>query len=337
MEILEDSLKSKVYGGILGHCIGDIMGVPVESSPRKRRTEDPVKEMRQYGTFRQPLGVWSDDSSLTFCLIDAYNNEFSIDAVMKNFVAYYKNAAFTPYGKMFDIGQTTMYAIWDYMSGTQPTKCGLTDNHCNGNGSLMRILPIAYMRQDLTPRKFIRLIEDVSSLTHGHKISKFACIFYVVLASYLLEGKEKMQAYDNTISFVKKYCESTYQHEFDVFHSILSKDILLYTLPEIRSTGYVVDTLESVIWTFFTNNEYEKTILAAVNLGGDTDTIAAIVGGIAGIHYGLSSIPDKWINNIVKKDDVFEMLDTFAETLAVKTTQKNKKTELDQEIDIIEL
>ncbi len=309
-DILNEEEK-RLYGGIFGFCIGDMLGVPVEFSTRKERDDDEVKELRAYGTYHQPFGVWSDDTSLMLCFIDAFNNGFSMNKLAENFVSYYREGKFTPNGEMFDIGISTQNAIEKIIQGVEPVKCGGITEKDNGNGSLMRILPLAYLRKKYNVDQTMKLMEDVSSLTHAHSRSKFACILYAELASQLILGKEKMEAYEETIEFINKKCNEVYASEFKNFENILNKNIINFRREEIKSTGYVVDTLEAVFWLFFNKNSYEEMVFGAVNLGGDTDTIAAIVGGIAGIYYGFNSIPDRWVQNVERKNEIKEMISCF--------------------------
>lgn len=307
---------SKVYGGIFGFCIGDILGVPVEFSSRDERDNDEVKELRGYGTYNQPFGAWSDDSSLTFCLMDAVNKGFSLEKLADNFVKFYKKGKFTPEGHVFDIGISTMSAVEKMAAGKEPLKCGGSLESDNGNGSLNRILPAAFLRKKFDNDKdFIRFIEDISSLTHGHDRAKLACIIYTVFASELIEGKEKMEAYDQTIDFVNKNCLENYKDELEVYKNILTKEIITFDREKIKSTTYVVDTLDAVFWLFFNSEGYKESVLKAVNLGGDTDTIAAITGGICGIYYGYESIPDEWIQTAIKKHKIKNMTEEFSKNI----------------------
>lgn len=308
---IENDKENKIYGGLFGFCIGDVLGVPVEFSLREDRKRDPVMEMRAYGTYHQPFGTWSDDTSLTICLIDAFNKGYSIKKVAENFVNYFEKGYFTPYGEVFDIVNSTKDAILKLSSGINPVDCGGTLDTDNGNGSLMRILPIAFWGQKLSDRELIKVVEEVSSLTHGHQRSKLACIFYVEFVIQLLLEKDKKEALDITIDFIQKHCDDSYSYEFKNLRRILEKHIIYLTEDEINSTGYVVDTLEAVLWTFFHTENYRDTILKAINLGGDTDTIAAIVGGIAGVYYGFNDIPNNWVQSIAKKEELHQMFKHF--------------------------
>lgn len=308
---IKDERENKIYGGLFGFCVGDALGVPVEFSTREERKIDPVREMRAYGTYHQPFGTWSDDTSLTICLIDAINKGYSIKKVAENFINFYEKGYFTPYGEVFDIGNSTRDAIIRICLGENPVDCGGALDTDNGNGSLMRILPIAFWGQGLESKELINMVEQLSSLTHGHKRSKLACIFYVEFVIQLVLGNDKEAALQNTIDFIQNYCFQFYSDELHNYKRILKKEIVSLEEDKIRSSGYVVDTLEAALWTFFHADGYRQTVLKAINLGGDTDTIGAIVGGIAGVYYGLNDIPVNWIQSIAKKETLYQMFREF--------------------------
>lgn len=303
--------QERLYGGLFGFCVGDALGVPVEFSTREERRQDPVKELRAYGTYHQPFGTWSDDTSLTLCLVDAINRGFSLKTVAGNFVSFYEEAAFTPHGEVFDIGNSTRAAIAEMRRGAEPAECGGRAETDNGNGSLMRVLPLAFCGKETEEKERIRLIEEVSSLTHGHDRSRLACILYVEFARCLLRGCQKQEALDETIDFIRRNCSDTYLRELKSFDRILSKELLHAAEEEIASSGYVLDTLEAVLWVFFQADGYRDTVLRAVNLGGDTDTIAAIAGGIAGIYYGVGDIPQSWLESLARKEELYRMFGQF--------------------------
>lgn len=303
--------QNRFFGGVFGFCVGDMLGVPVEFSSRQERDVDPVKELRAYGTYHQPFGSWSDDSSLMFCLVDALMCEDVLEQLKKNMIAYYKSGLFTPRGQMFDIGNSTRYAIENMERGIPAVECGGTTQQDNGNGSLMRVLPLAYLRGKEKDEDFLQLIENVSSLTHRHNRSKLACVIYVVFASQLYNGFGKEDALDYALAFAHKYCAKSYKEEFSYYKNVFDKKIIKADRNRISSTGYVVDTLEAVIWSFFNTNSYEESVLSAINLGGDTDTIAALVGGLSGIYYGWHRIPDNWIQNILKKKEIADIVNEY--------------------------
>lgn len=307
--------QQKLFGGIFGFVLGDAMGVPVEFSSRQERINDPVKEIRAYGTYHQPYGTWSDDTSLLLCLIQTIISGYSLDELSKLFIEYYKTGYLTPYGEVFDIGIATRVAIDKMINGVKPEDCGGNSEQDNGNGSLMRILPLAYYLRDIPPMKKREIIEEVSALTHGHKRAKLACIMYTEIAIYLIKGYSKEDAYKKAINFIEETCIEDYKDEFITYQRILSGDILKADVNDIKSSGYVVDTLEAAIWSFISSENYTEAILKAINLGGDTDTIAAVTGGLAGIFYGFSGIPNNWIQYLARKTEIYEMLIKFEEEI----------------------
>jgi ADP-ribosylglycohydrolase len=307
-----------MFGGLFGFCVGDALGVPVEFSTRDERKRDPIKEMRAYGTYHQPFGTWSDDTSLTLCLIESINNHYSVQRVADNFMKYYKYGYLTPYCEVFDIGKSTKNAIDKMIHGVEPVDCGGKTEQDNVNGSLMRVLPLAYYVKNMLPIKQIEIVEEVSSLTHSHKRSKLACIFYIEFVINLLNGNKKDEAYKNTIEFVKKYCKEIYSEEIENYRRILDGTIASYNEEQIKSSGYVIETIEAALWSFLTTDSYNEAVLKAINLGGDTDTIAAIVGGMAGTYYGFQSIPDNWVQNLARKEEIYEMLTKFRYVINIK-------------------
>lgn len=234
-----------------------------------------------------------------------------IGELKKNMIDCYKKGIFTPRRQLFDIGISTSNAINNMIRGINPIECGGIEENDNGNGSLMRVLPLAFVIDNYSNQKYMRLIEDVSSVTHGHDRSKLACVVYVLFASNLYRGLEKDEALDSVIRmFIDGYGER-YKDEIKHYRFILDKSIISADRTQIKSAGYVVDTLEAVIWAFLNSKTYKETVLRAVNLGGDTDTIAAIAGGIVGIYYGFNGVTEKWIQNISRKEQIASLCDDF--------------------------
>ena len=301
---------NRLFGGILGFCIGDALGVPVEFTSREERKKDPVHEMRAYGTFHQHFGTWSDDTSMTLCLMESLKKGYNLKDIANTFCKFYYEKRWTPYNKVFDIGNTTARAIERMKNGTDPVKSGGSLESDNGNGSLMRVLPLAFYLCHTEVTQKIKMIEEISSLTHSHKRSKLACIFYVEMAINLF-NHNKLDAYKNTVKFINTHCTQKYHCEFSHFYRILNNDISLIEEKNIHSSGYVIDSLESALWSFLTTNNYEESIFKAINLGGDTDTIAALTGGLSGIFYGLNSIPNNWIQCLARKEDIYKLIREF--------------------------
>jgi len=300
--------RNKVLGSLFGLCIGDAIGVPFESCSRNRLNRNPVTAMVGYGVHNQPAGTWSDDSSLTFCLADSLCQGFDLDDIAGKFCKWLYEGYWTPYGKTFGVGNTTRQAISRLTKGVNPEEAGGKSEYSNGNGSLMRILPLAYYLENAEAGKKFEIIHQVSSITHDHPRSQMACGIYIQLAINLLKGDEPELAYQSMkATIVDFYRKGPYCGEVNNFARILQADISKLIEDEIKSSGYVVDTLEASLWCLLNNNSYAETVLNAVNLGGDTDTTGAVTGGLAGIYYGYKNIAKDWVGQIARKKDIIEL------------------------------
>ena len=161
---------------LLGTAIGDALGVPVEFEYRQELEKNPVIGMREYGTHNQPKGTWSDDSSLALCLAESLCNGYNLNDIADKFIRWYYDGYCTPYGRVFDIGITTARAISNLQNGCKPELAGMDRERDNGNGSLMRILPLVPYIINMEEEDRFRIIGEVSSLTHRHPRSILACI-----------------------------------------------------------------------------------------------------------------------------------------------------------------
>ncbi|KRD11617.1 hypothetical protein ASE21_07895 [Flavobacterium sp. Root901] len=311
-------MKNKIEAGLLGLAVGDALGVPVEFKSRAYLKENPVTEMFGFGTHYQPAGTWSDDSSLTFCLAESLTKSYDLNDIAKNFVKWYGADLWTPHGKVFDIGIATTHAIENIAKGHQPDLCGGFSESDNGNGSLMRILPLVFYLQKQNDIEVIyQKVKEVSSITHAHFRSIFACFIYVVYCLEILKDKDKFEAYKDMQNVLSKFLENKSFNpvEIQLFDRILKNDISQYPEVNIHSSGYVLDSLQASLWCFLNSDSYKETVLKAVNLGEDTDTTGAIAGGLAGIYFGLKSIPQKWIENLVRINDIKDLAERLADNL----------------------
>lgn len=307
---------AKTLSGLMGLCVGDALGVPVEFTSRGERIKSPVTTMLGYGTWEQPPGTWSDDSSLTFCLAESLCRGYSLDTIANSFWRWYKQAYWTARGELFDIGITTHEAIMRLKQGVVPHQAGGRLEHSNGNGSLMRILPMAYCYRHLTFPELIARVHDVSAITHGHLRSKMSCGIYISIAVALLQGANLKTAYLQGLEKIQSlYSDREYILEKRHFHRVFSGEVAEIPVEEINSGGYVIDTLESSLWCLLNSSSYSEAVLTAVNLGNDTDTTAAVTGGLAGIYYGVENIPQEWINKIARKQDIINLAERFAKAM----------------------
>ena len=289
---------------LLGLAVGDALGVPVEFSSRQERDLDPVTEMRAFGTHHQPAGTWSDDTSLTLCLAESLAEGLDYRALAGKFLRWLEEGYWTAAGVTFDVGTTTRRAIRNFADGHEPTICGEVDEGSNGNGSLMRIAPLAFALPHAGSDRRRTVTFQVSALTHGHPRSKLACWLYVETLLGLLADLPPDQAVDAAWDEVDTWVATTDHHtEWTHFRRCRSS---LAEVPRyaIESTGYVVHTLESALWCLLTSRSFPETVLKAVNLGGDTDTSGAVAGALAGVVYGEAGIPAEWLRVLVRKADI---------------------------------
>ena len=308
--------EEKVLGGILGFVVADALGVPVEFEDREYLRLYPVTDMRGYGSYDVPAGSWSDDSSMTLCALESLTHGLDYDDMMSRFLRWADEGYMTPHGEVFDMGITTREALLRYAKGTPALECGSVSELANGNGSLMRMLPVAFYLYHLrcttaiSRRESLPIIHNASALTHAHPISLISCSIYCHIVHNLLNGHSLKDAIADASNLIKKL----YQKDHPEYHGWLNKfnhvdaDVLLHlTEDDIRSSGYVLDTLEAALWCLLHTDSYRDCVLKAVNLGSDTDTVAAVAGGLAGLYYGTSAIPTEW-SEVIPKRDMIESL-----------------------------
>jgi len=310
------ALTYTIKGALFGVAVGDALGVPVEFMNREQLAKNSETNMRADGTYFQPAGTWSDDSSLTFCLAEALTKDFDIQLIGQHFVSWYTENYWTARGEVFDIGFATRQAIERIAKGERAELAGGFDINSNGNGSLMRILPLLfYLYQKPISERF-EICKKVSSITHGHIRSVIACFYYLEFARQLLMKQHPFEIYRNLQSEVTNHLEtlSINKSEIALFDRLLKGNIYKLEASEILSSGYVIHTLEASIWCLLTTENYKDAVLRAVNLGEDTDTTAAVTGGLCGIWYGFDGIPKKWIAELAGE----KAIDNLAKRLANK-------------------
>ena len=279
-----------MYHAIFGLAVGDALGVPYEF---KKRGTFNCKEMIGHGSHDQPAGTWSDDTSMTLATLKSIKDndgKVVVDDIRKNFMLWLNEGMFTANGDVFDVGHATLKAL---MSGIPQS-----GEFSNGNGSLMRILPLTFT--DCSDEE----IREVSAITHAHWISKEACVIYVHVARRLIAG-ENIHDIIPTLVYDKPFDRLSYIDKLEA--------------SDIRSTGYVVDTLEAVLWAVSHREfapgggeymiSYDEMVERAINLGDDTDTVGAVTGGLAGIiedlgYYG----HEKWFDELRSKEVILECM-----------------------------
>ena len=313
---------NKVQDALLGVAVGDALGVPFEFCTSEQMKKNPAKEMIGYGRYNVPAGTWSDDSSLTFCLAESLINGYDLADMATNFLKWKEESYWTARGYVFDIGITTSRAITyfkrilrnkEYEELTQLKYLG--DEYDNGNGSLMRILPLLFYIKGKDISEQFEIIRDVSALTHRHIRAAMCCLIYLRLAEHLLNGKDKIAGYQlmrqEILAFWEKMDFSA--NESKLFIRLIENDVRKMPYEDLLSGGYVMESIHSSIWCFLQKDTYSDVVLTAINLGHDTDTTAAIAGGLAGLYYGAVGIPEYWLASIARFEDILELGDKLNE------------------------
>lgn len=294
---------------ILGHAVADALGLPVQFKRREALDAEPVTGMLGHGTYDMPPGAWSDDTSMTLCALAALGRGGDeLNKVMENFGKWMLDDAFTPTDWAYDIGKTCQQAIARrFILGLDLDLCGMVGERSNGNGSLMRIIPFALYAPD-----DMEFIEKGSALTHAHMRSKIACVIYSRILAEIIETHDKSAVRSGLEKAKERYSADPNWRYYEPLFNIGTR-----TRDSISSSGYVVDTLEAALWCLLTTDSYAECVLKAVNLGRDTDTVAAVVGGLAGALYGVEAIPQEWLDALIRRE--------FIERLCREAAQAWKK------------
>jgi ADP-ribosylglycohydrolase len=312
---------------LLGVAVGDALGVPVEFNSRQTIAHNPITDMIGFGSYNLPAGTWSDDSSLTFCLAEAITNKgYDLPMMASNFCRWKENGWWTARNQVFDIGITTSKSITrlhnilktsnDFKEFGELKFSG--DEYDNGNGSLMRISPLLFYIAGMSPLQQFEIIWDVSALTHRHIRAAMSCFIYLNLSEKLLIGQDKVTAYSETRKNVLTLWKDIQFpiKEQEHFFRLIQNDIRETKIDCLKSGGYVIEVLESSIWFFLQEDNYRETILSIINLGHDTDTSAAIAGGLAGLYYGFDGIPKEWTYQIARKEDIENLAERLSDKIA---------------------
>ncbi|WP_025321814.1 ADP-ribosylglycohydrolase family protein [Deferrisoma camini] len=296
------SREDRFAGCLLGLAVGDAVGTAVEFRPPG--TFPPVTDMTGGGPFGLEPGQWTDDTSMALCLAESLleTGEFEPADQMRRYVRWWREGHLSSTGRCFDIGNTVRAALARFKETREPFS-GSTDPRSAGNGSLMRLAPVA-MRFADDPARAVRLCGESSRTTHGARTCVDACRYFGGLLVGALGGVGKETLLSPRYAPVEGLWEADpLCPEID---AIAAGSFKVKDPPEIRGTGYVVASLEAALWAFHRSGNFREGCLLAVNLGNDADTTAAVYGQIAGAYYGASGIPDEWLERLAMADLIRE-------------------------------
>ena len=290
--------KERIAGALVGLLIGDALGVPYEFHRASElpgfaqiEFEPPLWFRRSHGSV--PAGTWSDDGAQALVLLDSLLECGKLDAehFAKGLIRWQDAGLMAVDSYVFDIGIQHRKAIWQLKQGVPPLEAGGTDEYSNGTGSLMRVLPLALWHRG-TNAELVRDAELQPRVTHAHPRAQICCALYCLWAREILQNASNRWSSDSIWEYAVETLRSIYIDDSTKTAELEFK-IRPDDLHEPGGSGYVVDSLFSAKWACG-NDDYEKTIKAAISLGHDTDTTACIAGGIAGLKAGINTIPRRW-------------------------------------------
>jgi ADP-ribosyl-[dinitrogen reductase] hydrolase len=303
-------MRDKMKSGVYGYLIGDAVGVPYEfcTSEKLRRLEKidmiPPKKFNRSHKEVKP-GTWSDDGAHMLCMLASLMEcrNFNINNLAKKLLAWYEKGYMAVNQKVFDVGVQTSRSLIEYSKTKNPLTSGLAVKNGRGNGSLMRVFPLG-MYEDYEVEKLVEYAHLQSMITHGDIVPQVCCAFYSLWVRETAKGGNIKESYEKSVEILSKLYEDKPEHLYYFTERLMPLD---YNIKG-KGTGYVLDTLRSVRDVLFEQKNYKDVIINAVLLGNDTDTVAALAGGIAGIYYGFDSIPEDWLRLLKGKNIVEKLL-----------------------------
>ena len=288
-----EALRDRALGTFLGLAVGDAVGTTLEFSPKP---ETPIlSEMVGGGPFELPAGAWTDDTSMSLALAESLiaHPNFDPADLMARFLSWYRSGSYSHSGDCFDIGNATAQALRSYERTGSPFS-GSTDPYSAGNGSIMRLAPVAVRHWADRPR-LIRIARDQSRTTHGAAEAVDCCEILAELLADAIAGRSLPDLLKTSAAGKVRGFRLSQPRE------------------EVRGTGYVVASLHAALWAVSRTSTFRGAVLLAANLGEDADTTAAVTGQIAGAIYGLSGIPAAWLDRLIWRDEIQHKAETLFE------------------------
>jgi ADP-ribosylglycohydrolase len=281
--------RERIEGGLLGLLVGDALGVPYEfeSIPPPELIEFVPPPGHWHAQPTVPPGTWSDDGAQALCLLDSLLEcgRLNPDDLARRLLRCHADGYWWVDGRVFDTGVTTAAALRAFRAGRPALEAGPAEERDNGNGSLMRVLPLALWHRG-TDNELVADARTQSRVTHGHLRSQLCCALYCLWARRALEGNA--DPWSAAVAGLRALCPSGSPECQE-----LDEHIRPEAPPQGQGTGYVVDCLHSARQSVAAG-PFETALKAAISLGEDTDTTAAVTGGVAGLRDGVGDIPARW-------------------------------------------
>jgi ADP-ribosyl-[dinitrogen reductase] hydrolase len=297
----------RMAGGLIGLLVGDALGVPYEFNAPAAIPDEALLEFQPPSGFvRSHAGVapgtWSDDGAQALCLLASLQhcNALDLDDFSRRLLNWYEHGYLAVDNNVFDVGIATAQALRRLREGVPPERSGGSGEHSNGNGSLMRVLPLALWHRG-SDAQLIADAQRQSLVTHTHPRAQVCCALYCLMARRLLDGSTA--PWPEAVAIARRhYAQGSAEHEELEFS--IRPDLV----TQGTGTGYVVDCLRSAV-TCLDQPDYARVVRAAIRLGHDTDTTACVAGGLAGIRHGVDAIPQHWRTALRGMDVLQPLLD----------------------------
>jgi ADP-ribosyl-[dinitrogen reductase] hydrolase len=310
-QVSDQFMLDQYRGALLGLAAGDALGTTVEF--KAPDTFAPMTDIIGGGPFNLNPGEWTDDTSMALCLAESLIERRGFDAKdqMDRYCQWHEHGYLSSNGSCFDIGNTVRSALATYRRTGNPFS-GPESPHTAGNGSLMRLAPISlfFARE---PRLAIHYAAESSRTTHGTKAAVDACRYFAGLIVGALQNRKKS---DLLTAYFYPGSDANYWQQNPLepkISAVAAGSFKTRQPPEIKGSGYVVESLEAAMWAFHRSDSFREGALLAVNLGDDADTTGAIYGQLAGAFYGAEGIPPEWKQAVVKRELIIEFADRLYE------------------------
>jgi ADP-ribosyl-[dinitrogen reductase] hydrolase len=300
-------------GALLGLAIGDALGAPVEFE--RPGTFAPVTGFRDGGPHDLLAGEWTDDTSMALALADSIAEVgWDLGDQAERYVAWWRKGRYTSNGRVFDIGNTVVAALCEFIATGDARTSGARRSEQSGNGSIMRLAPVPIRYAYLYPDRLGELVERAveSSLpTHASRQCLSACAYFALVLAALMHGRPREEVLSPEWEALSRLRALMPLHpEVDAVARGRFRD---RRPPEIQGSGYVVESLEAALWAFHDARDFRQAVLAAVNLGDDADTTGAVAGQLAGACWGERGIPAEWLAGLARREYIDELLTRLAQ------------------------
>ncbi len=310
--------RDRFRGALLGLAVGDALGAAVEFEPPG--TFPPVTDMVGGGPFYLDAGAWTDDTSMALCLAESLIERQGFDPVdqLERYVRWYREGHWSSTGRCFDIGIATRTALERFEATREPFPGDAYPN-AGGNGPLMKLAPVA-LAYATRPADALRHAADSARTTHGASEAIDGARYLAALLVGALNGASREDLLQRG-----RFEPIDGAWDGEPLHAriaaIADGSFRAKSPPAIKGGGYVVHSLEAALWALSSTETFEDGVLAAVNLGHDSDTTAAICGQLAGALYGLQAIPERWRERVVMGEEILAMADGLFDLASQEATE----------------